>query len=117
MFKEYFIIFYYLIFCLGIVIFLLFLSVFLVRQKPSSQKLSSYECGFNPYEDARLKFEVRYFLIGLLFIVFDLEIAFLLPFVIIVNNSLSFGGFLFFLFFLVIFVFGFFFEWNQGALN
>jgi len=46
---------------------------------PSAEKLSSYECGFNPYEDARLKFEVRFFLIGLLFIVFDLEIAFLLP--------------------------------------
>lgn len=77
-----------------IVLILLTASLFLVKQMPLSEKLSSYECGFNPYEDARLKFEVRFFLIGILFIVFDLEIAFLLPFVIIVNNGLSFLGFI-----------------------
>jgi NADH-quinone oxidoreductase subunit A len=110
MFNEYYLIFNYFFFCLFIVLLLLFGSLILVRQKPLAEKLSSYECGFNPYEDARLKFEVRFFLIGLLFIVFDLEIAFLLPFIIIVNVSLSFVGFIFFLFFLVIFAFGFFFE-------
>lgn len=64
----------------------------------------------NPYEDARLKFEIKFFLIGILFIVFDLEIAFLLPFVIIINNALSFLGFLLFVFFIFIFLFSFFFE-------
>jgi NADH-quinone oxidoreductase subunit A len=58
---------------------LLALSFFLVKQKPDMEKLSAYECGFNPYEDARLRFEIRFFLVGLLFIIFDLEVAFLLP--------------------------------------
>jgi NADH-quinone oxidoreductase subunit A len=65
--------FYYFCFLLIIVLGLLFASFFLVKQNPSAEKLSSYECGFNPYDDARLKFEVRFFLVGILFIVFDLE--------------------------------------------
>jgi NADH-quinone oxidoreductase subunit A len=85
-----------------------------------SEKLSSYECGFNPYDDARLKFEVRFFLVGVLFIVFDLEIALLLPFIVLINN-LFFSGFILFLFFCFVFVFSFFFElipvlWNEFSL-
>jgi NADH-quinone oxidoreductase subunit A len=93
-----------------IVSILLLASIVLVKQMPLSEKLSSYECGFNPYEDARLKFEVRFFLIGILFIVFDLEIAFLLPYVIIVHNGVSLLGFILIIFFIFIFVFSFFFE-------
>jgi NADH-quinone oxidoreductase subunit A len=85
---------------------MLFLSFFLVKKDTTAEKLSSYECGFNPYEDARMKFEIRYFLIGLLFIVFDLEIAFLLPYIVLVMTlSLSFYG----IFLIFTFYFAFFF--------
>jgi NADH:ubiquinone oxidoreductase subunit 3 (subunit A) len=117
LFKEYFFLFYYLFGCFFLVIFLLCLSIFFVRQKPDLEKLSSYECGFNPYEDARLRFEIRFFLVGLLFIVFDLEVAYLLPWVIIFKTSLSFVGFSIMFIFLILLVFSFFFEWWQGALN
>jgi NADH-quinone oxidoreductase subunit A len=97
---------------------MLFLSYVLVRKDSSSEKLSSYECGFNPYEDSRMRFEIRYFLIGLLFIVFDLEIAFLLPYVVlVVSINLSFYGFFLILTFYFVFLFTFLFEWNEGALS
>jgi NADH:ubiquinone oxidoreductase subunit 3 (subunit A) len=73
-FSEYVILFYYFCFLLIFVFLLLSVSFFLVKQNPSAEKLSSYECGFNPYDDARLKFEVRFFIVGILFIVFDLEL-------------------------------------------
>jgi NADH-quinone oxidoreductase subunit A len=82
MFSEYIILLYYFFFSFFIVLVLLFFSFLVVKKDFNSEKLSAYECGFNPYEDTRLKFEIRYFLIGLLFIVFDLEIAFLLPYIV-----------------------------------
>jgi len=58
---------------------LIFLSIFFVYQKPEKEKMSAYECGFNPYGDARNTFEVQYFLVGILFIIFDLEIGYIFP--------------------------------------
>ncbi len=79
MFHEYLFIFKHL-FISFLLCFLLFcISVFFVFQQFYAEKLSSYECGFNPYEDARNKFEVRFYLVGLLFIIFDLEIVYLFP--------------------------------------
>ena len=79
MFVEYVFILKYVLFCLFISVLLFALSLFLVYQKPDVEKLSSYECGFNPFGDARNKFEVRFYLVGILFIIFDLEITFLFP--------------------------------------
>jgi len=79
MIIEYIYIFKYFIFCLIVSLILFLLSIFLVFQNPDSEKLSSYECGFNPFNDARNKFEVRFYLIGILFIVFDFEIVYLYP--------------------------------------
>jgi NADH-quinone oxidoreductase subunit A len=79
MFFEYIFIFQFL-FVFSIIGFILFLiSFILVYQKPNNEKISSYECGFNPFGDARNKFEVRYYLVAILFIIFDLELLFLFP--------------------------------------
>lgn len=79
MFPEYVLLFKYIFICLGIVLALLAVSFFFVLQSPEAEKYSPYECGFNPYEDARIKFEIHFYLVGILFIIFDLEIIFLFP--------------------------------------
>lgn len=79
MFFEYIVLFKFFIFCTILVLILFSLSFFVVYQEPDINKLSVYECGFNPFGDARTKFEIKFYLVGILFIIFDLEIAFLLP--------------------------------------
>ena len=91
------------------------MSIFFTKIK-DIEKISAYECGFDPFEDARLKFEIQFYLIAILFIVFDLEIAFLFPWIISVF-SLGFLGFINMLVFLILLGFGFIFEWKQGALE
>ncbi|KAA3655223.1 NADH-quinone oxidoreductase subunit A [Denitromonas sp.] len=90
--------------------------------RPDSEKLSPYECGFEPFEDARMKFDVRYYLLAILFIIFDLEIAFLLPWATILQEiagteSLRLFGFFEMLVFLGILVIGYIWVWKKGALN
>jgi NADH-quinone oxidoreductase subunit A len=84
--------------------------------KPDSEKLSPYECGFEAFEDARMKFDVRYYLVAILFILFDLEIAFLFPWATVINE-IGFPGFLSMMIFLAILVVGFVYEWMKGALE
>src|SRR6185369_15073150 len=84
--------------------------------RPDSEKLSPYECGFEAFEDARMKFDVRYYLVAILFILFDLEIAFLFPWAIVLRE-LGMFGFLSMLLFLAILVVGFIYEWEKGALE
>jgi NADH-quinone oxidoreductase subunit A len=84
--------------------------------RPDSEKLSPYECGFEAFEDARMKFDVRYYLVAILFILFDLEIAFLFPWAIVLRE-LGMFGFLSMLVFLAILVVGFIYEWKKGALE
>jgi NADH:ubiquinone oxidoreductase subunit 3 (subunit A) len=79
MFIEYIFIFKYFIFSFIVSLVLFILSIIFVYQKPDSEKLSSHECGFNPFNDARSKFEVRFYSVGILFIVFDSEIIYLYP--------------------------------------
>jgi NADH-quinone oxidoreductase subunit A len=79
MLFEYIILLKFFILCLIISLFLFFISFFFVYQIPEIEKLSAYECGFNPYGDARFKFEIKFYLVGILFIIFDLEIIFLFP--------------------------------------
>jgi len=84
--------------------------------RPDSEKLSSYECGFEAFEDARMKFDVRYYLVAILFILFDLEIAFLFPWAIVLKEIGTFG-FVSMMIFLAILVVGFVYEWMKGALE
>ena len=84
--------------------------------KPDSEKLSPYECGFEAFEDSRMKFDVRYYLVAILFIIFDLEIAFLFPWAVVLDE-LGMFGFLAMVVFLGILVIGFIYEWKKGALE
>ncbi|MCU0805383.1 MAG: NADH-quinone oxidoreductase subunit A [Burkholderiales bacterium] len=84
--------------------------------RPDSEKLSPYECGFEAFEDARMKFDVRYYLVAILFILFDLEIAFLFPWAVTLNE-IGFFGFVSMMIFLAILVVGFVYEWKKGALE
>ena len=84
--------------------------------RPDAKKLSPYECGFEAFEDARMKFDVRYYLVAILFILFDLEIAFLFPWAIVLKEIGTFG-FVSMMLFLAILVVGFVYEWMKGALE
>lgn len=83
---------------------------------PDPEKLSAYECGFEAFDDARMKFDVRFYLVAILFIIFDLEVAFLFPWAVSLGNIglLGFWSMMFFLFILTI---GFIYEWKKGALD
>jgi len=84
--------------------------------RPDKEKLSPYECGFEAFEEARMKFDVRYYLVAILFIIFDLEIAFLFPWAVVLREIGMFG-FLSMMLFLGILVVGFIYEWKKGALE
>jgi len=116
MYLEYIFIlkFFFVFLIIGVILFLL--SLILVYQKPNSEKISAYECGFNPFGDARSKFEIRYYLIAILFIIFDLELLFLFPWIIIFLYLNIIGVFcmIFFLFILTLF---FIYEWIELALD
>ncbi|HEY2629902.1 MAG TPA: NADH-quinone oxidoreductase subunit A [Usitatibacter sp.] len=85
-------------------------------QNPDAAKLSPYECGFEAFEDARMKFDVRYYLVAILFILFDLEIAFLFPWAVVLQD-IGWFGFIAMMVFLGILVVGFIYEWKKGALE
>ncbi len=84
--------------------------------RPDAEKNSPYECGFEAFEDARMKFDVRYYLVAILFILFDLEIAFLFPWAVSLD-AIGFFGFMAMMVFLGILVVGFVYEWMKGALD
>ncbi len=85
-------------------------------RKPDPEKLSPYECGFDAFEDSRMKFDVRYYLVAIVFIVFDLEIAFLFPWAVSLN-AIGGVGVAAMALFLLILVIGFVYEWKKGALE
>ena len=91
-------------------------SLLLGTHRPDSEKLSPYECGFEAFEDARMKFDVRYYLVAILFIIFDLEIAFLFPWAVSLKE-IGLLGFVSMMIFLAILVVGFIYEWMKGALE
>ncbi len=88
----------------------------LAPHHPDSEKLSPYECGFEAFEDSRMKFDVRYYLVAILFIIFDLEIAFLFPWAVVLKQ-IGLFGFMAMMVFLGILVVGFIYEWKKGALE
>jgi len=91
-------------------------SLLAAQQKPYAEKLSPYECGFEPFDDARRKFDVRFYLVAILFIIFDLEVAFLFPWAVSLSDIGVFG-FLSMLGFLAVLTVGFIYEWCKGALE
>ncbi|HHL45949.1 MAG TPA: NADH-quinone oxidoreductase subunit A [Gammaproteobacteria bacterium] len=92
------------------------LGLVLAPRRPDEQKLSAYECGFEPFEDTRMKFDVRYYLVAILFIIFDLEIAFLFPWAVVLEE-IGLFGYMAMVLFLGILVIGFIYEWKKGALE
>ncbi|MEK9826280.1 MAG: NADH-quinone oxidoreductase subunit A [Methylotenera sp.] len=94
----------------------LVLSRLVSPSKPDAQKNSPYECGFEAFEDARMKFDVRYYLVAILFILFDLEIAFLFPWAVVLQE-IGLFGFVAMMIFLGVLVIGFIYEWMKGALE
>lgn len=92
------------------------LGFVLGTRHPDSEKLSPYECGFEAFEDARMKFDVRYYLVAILFIIFDLEIAFLFPWAVVLDK-IGMVGFVAMTVFLGVLVVGFIYEWKKGALE
>ncbi len=113
---EYLPILIFLFLALGIAIIIPLSSLVIVQQKPDAAKLSAYECGFDAFEDARTKFDVRFYLVAILFIIFDLEVAFLFPWAITLGE-IGLFGFWSMVIFLGILVIGFVYEWRKGALD
>jgi NADH-quinone oxidoreductase subunit A len=116
MLAEYFPVLLFILVGLGVGVAPMVLGRLLAPNKPDPEKLSPYECGFEAFEDARMKFDVRYYLVAILFILFDLEIAFLFPWATVINE-IGLAGFLSMMLFLVILTVGFVYEWMKGALE
>ena len=116
MLAEYFPILLFILVGLAVGVVTMALGKLLSPSRPDPEKLSPYECGFEAFEDARMKFDVRYYLVAILFILFDLEIAFLFPWATVVND-IGLPGFVSMMIFLAILVVGFVYEWIKGALE
>ena len=114
--AEYLPILIFLVVAGGLGVLLLGLGFVLGPRRPDPQKLSPYECGFEAFEDSRMKFDVRYYLVAILFIVFDLEIAFLFPWAVALD-SIGVVGLAAMGVFLLVLVVGFVYEWKKGALE
>ena len=114
--QDYLPIIIFLVIALGLSCAFVVINFILSPKKPDPEKLSAYECGFEPFEDSRMEFDVRFYLVAILFIIFDLEIAFLFPWAISLGNIglLGFSSMMIFLFILTI---GFIYEWKKGALD
>ena len=113
---EYLPILIFILIGLGISFGMTLLSFIVGVSKPDSEKLSAYECGFEAFEDARGRFDVRFYLVAILFIIFDLEVAFLFPWAISLG-SIGMFGFWSMMIFLLILTIGFIYEWKKGALE
>ena len=114
--KDYLSIIIFLFVSLGLSIGFIVLNFLFSPRKPDPEKLSAYECGFEAFGDSRMEFDVRFYLVAILFIIFDLEIAFLFPWAISLGN-LGPLGFWSMMVFLLILTIGFIYEWKKGALD
>ncbi|MEB3702303.1 NADH-quinone oxidoreductase subunit A [Candidatus Bealeia paramacronuclearis] len=114
--KEYLPILMFLGIALGLSLALVIVSYIRGVKKPDTEKLSPYECGFEAFNDARMKFDVRFYLVAILFIIFDLEVAFLFPWAISLGTLGAFG-FWSMIVFLGVLTVGFVYEWRKGALD
>lgn len=116
MLSNYIPLFLFFVVCFLISFIVFLASYFVTRLNSDKEKTSSYECGFEPFNDARKKIDVRFYLVAILFIIFDLEIAYLFPWA-LDNYNLSYDGLISLFFFLLVLTLGFIFEWKKGALE
>ena len=114
--KDYLPIIIFLIIALGLSCAFVVINFILSPKKPDPEKLSAYECGFEAFSDSRMEFDVRFYLVAILFIIFDLEIAFLFPWAISLGQ-IGLFGFISMMIFLFILTIGFIYEWKIGALD
>ena len=114
--KDYLSIIIFTFVALSLSIGFIALNFLFAPRNPDPEKLSAYECGFEPFNDSRMEFDVRFYLVAILFIIFDLEIAFLFPWAISLG-SIGFLGFISMMIFLFILTVGFVYEWKKGALD
>lgn len=106
----------FLLIAIALSVAMVALSYFMGESKPDPEKVSPYECGFEPFEDARTRFDVRFYLVSILFIIFDLEVAFLFPWAVTLGDIGTFG-FWSMMVFLGVLTIGFAYEWKKGALE
>ena len=114
--TDYFSIILFLIIALILSVGFIVINFLFSPKKPDPEKLSAYECGFEPFNDSRMEFDVRFYLVAILFIIFDLEIAFLFPWAISLGK-IGLLGFISMMIFLAILTVGFIYEWKKGALD
>ena len=114
--HAYFPIIIFLAIAAGLAVLMVIAPMLIAKQRPSKEKLSPYECGFEVFSDARGKFDVRFYLVAILFIIFDLEVAFLFPWAITLGD-IGLFGFWSMMVFLLILTIGFIYEWKKGALE
>lgn len=113
---EYFLSIFFIFFSVVLACLLFLVLYLLIFRQVDFEKVSAYECGFNPFEDAYGRFDVRFYLVAILFLIFDLEVAYIFPWSSNVGGGQLLGA-LVFLFFLIILTVGFFYEWKRGALD
>jgi NADH-quinone oxidoreductase subunit A len=114
--REYLPILIFLAMAIALGLVLILAAAVLAVRNPDPEKVSAYECGFNAFDDARMKFDVRFYLVAILFIIFDLEVAFLFPWA-VAFGSLSMVAFWSMMVFLIVLTVGFAYEWKKGALE
>ncbi len=114
--REYLPILLFLGLAIALSVAMVVASLVIARQRPDAEKLSAYECGFEAFDDARRKFDVRFYLVAILFIIFDLEVAFLFPWAVALGEIGMFG-FWSMVIFLGVLTVGFIYEWKKGALE
>ncbi|NIA67268.1 NADH-quinone oxidoreductase subunit A [Pelagibius litoralis] len=114
--AEYLPILIFLGIAIGLSVVIVVASYIVARQRPDSEKVSAYECGFEAFDDARSRFDVRFYLVAILFIIFDLEVAFLFPWAVSLGD-IGLFGFWSMVIFLGILTVGFIYEWKKGALE
>lgn len=116
MWQQYYPVLMFIVMALLLGVVLLSLGFLLSPKHPTAEKLAPYECGFSPFSNARIKFDVRYYLVAILFIIFDLEIAFLFPWAVVIKQ-VGFQALIAVMLFLGLLTVGFIYEWRKGALE
>ncbi len=114
--RQYLPIVIFLVIAVGLGVVLILAAVIIAVRNPDPEKVSTYECGFNPFDDSRMKFDVRFYLVAIMFIIFDLEIAFLFPWA-VAFKDVGVLGFWSMIVFLGVLTVGFTYEWKKGALE